>query len=549
MRIVGERLRELRRKTVIVASGVSLLVLHCGGEGARPSARASGASGEPALDSGGHAGNDAEPLHGGAEGGRELGAGGAANGAGANASAGVGGEAAGAPNLPRDDARYLLFIGGGSDLSSLMGLEIGGDRDDGPPRSLGDGAFDEEYPFSSYGSWSPDGRFFVFDTAWTDFESEFRNRFFYIDFAGSEPSPARRVPDLPAGLPIALGEWDAASSAITFEIDAAVYTTRFDASGAAATQQTFSSTLEPDELRLCRGGGVAAAFEEENGWLVDGSALDSPISLGPALGFNISPDGRQLALLVPAADEQPAKLELVGCDAAASKMELGEHPTGAQGFSPDSRYLAATFDEDGGEELRVFSTDSHEVMARRAFEVEFSQWSADGEALLVNTLDEEMHVWRWRDDAVERLPTGTYDSCSWLSDYLVCERSRLAADDSVRGDLTLRQPFSLTSPLELVHDVESTVYTTDASQRRVTLLSEALPPSLLQFELQAPNPPRRRSLSEIGEGELAVRAVARDGATVLDRSYVGSQLWLLPGSGRAKLIVESPVGTPVWLQP
>ncbi|HEX2731473.1 MAG TPA: hypothetical protein VHM70_07715 [Polyangiaceae bacterium] len=225
------------------------------------------------------------------------------------------------------------------------------DRRSGEPLfKLSRGAFDEQFWLSWFQEWSPDGRTLVFDASNGFDDRGFESRLFWTDFSTAEPSPPRRIPDLPTGAELIPGNWDPTGSALPIQHLGEVYVVRSDQHDNLTTTLSVPDSVDPADVRLCRGGEYALlTFFDSAGLLAPADhESGAPTQLPEAEYYELSPDAKTIALLTPSnSDAGGVTVMLISCDGNADALEVADVAAADElSFSPDSRYLEVASDGD-----------------------------------------------------------------------------------------------------------------------------------------------------------------------------------------------------------
>lgn len=499
-------------------------------------------------------GADAGAVAGDDQGGRISSAQGGAGGAVGDARSTAGAPDAGAAATDAPSEPYLVVVDWdeAAGHTQLLGRPLAR-VNDALPLLLSAGTFDREFPFMSASHWSPDGRYLVFDAAWSDYDTQFFNRWYFVDFSTDPPSAARELPDLPRGVPIFGGVWDATSSAFSLYADGRPWLVRFDALGAAASELLVTSIEVDSGPELCRGAVAAVIWSGASGQLLPVGGGREPLELGSVSGLALSDDGRYLLVSRPEDDGGMSKNALLDCTVDAAAPEMGELEWSDGVFAPDSKHVAAELVSSTNREIVVTATATKQVVARHQLDGSpgVLEWSSNSSSLLVPTTEGDSHVWRFEQDLVETVPVTDLTGCHWVGERLLCESTVEESSEDLPVTYRVYTPFSEEPPVVFWRSKQPVLFEGDSSLSRVSFVTQEPEPTLVQVDFAAPDRPRRRSLAASSGGDLSIVLVAPDGSALLQWSGAAeSELWWFQGAAEpGVLLSRAVVGLTATLQP
>jgi hypothetical protein len=201
------------------------------------------------------------------------------------------------------------------------------------PTELSAGVATEEYLAPTFHSWSPDGRFLVFDMM-TD---EFQSRLFFVEFGAGLPSPAAKIPDLPFSdgwSPNVF--WSTGGEAAIVRENSDFYWLDFRAGAPVASP--FAPKDAPTEVWPCA-DGESVVYETEDGTaLVAAAASPEDAELLGEGNLILAPDGSRFAVF------SPDRVWTAECGLGMARRMIEarsiEEPSPELGWSFDSRFLA-----------------------------------------------------------------------------------------------------------------------------------------------------------------------------------------------------------------
>jgi hypothetical protein len=201
------------------------------------------------------------------------------------------------------------------------------------PIELSAGVATDEYLGPTFHSFSPDGRFLVFDMM----TAEFQSRLFFSKLGAGWPSAAARLAELPFAdgwFPWVL--WSARGDVALVQESLDYYW--LDFRGEAPSASAFDPEVPPTEVWPCADGeSVVYETEAQGVFVAAGARPEDAESVGDGEVL-VAPDGSRFAVF------SPSGVLTADCELGAPRRTLEtraiEEPRSGWGWSPDSRFLA-----------------------------------------------------------------------------------------------------------------------------------------------------------------------------------------------------------------